>query len=217
MNKENEFVVAFDIDGTITQYQEYIIENGTKFFNKKPVNINGYTVSEVFDVSKEEENMFWNEYDVCYLTNAKRRKEVFKALKIVYEMNNVKVIYITDRYGFSLDLDRLKAITGSYIRKTIMDLESQIAKYKWNNSQQNIFFSQGDKLTVCKEQGVDIMIEEGPDPIKYLSEGGIKVIKIRTNYNNYQIGNTDFIFPVHPTNAGAMIPRIVESIINKED
>ena len=167
--------IGIDIDGVLTDFEKWQLEVGSKFFikyNKNIVNPDGYDSDTVFDVTKEMDSEFWNDYLYDYAKNEPARKfagEVIDKLKDKgYEIYIITARYLTDRN------DNL----GKEMRNIVIEwLKENSINYD------KIIFSQEDKRNICKENNVDIMIEDAPKNIVELSEVLPKVICFDALYN----------------------------------
>ena len=79
--------IGIDIDGVLTDIEQWQLDFGGKFFskfNKNVINKDGYEIAEIFNVSAELDEQFWDEYLYEYVTEEPSRKfanEVIKKLK----------------------------------------------------------------------------------------------------------------------------------------
>lgn len=166
--------IGIDIDGVLTDIEQWQIDVGGKFFSKydkSVVNNEGYEISEVFDISDELDNEFWSEYLYEYITKEPSRKfasEVIKKLK-----NDGNEIYIiTARY-----LTDKNTEAGKRMRDIVVNwLKEQDIYYD------EIVFSPEDKKENCEKYHIDIMIEDKVDNINKISTT-IPVICFHAGYN----------------------------------
>ena len=69
--------IGIDIDGVLTDIEQWQLDTGGKFFSKfdkSIVNRDGYEITEIFNVSDELDNQFWNKYLYEYVTKEPSRK-----------------------------------------------------------------------------------------------------------------------------------------------
>ena len=154
--------IGIDIDGVLTDFEKWQLEVGSKFFikyNKNIVNPNGYDSDDVFNVTKELDSEFWRDYLYDYAKNEPARKfagEVIDKLKDKgYEIYIITARYLTDRND---DL-------GNNMRNTVINW------LKENNiNYDKIIFSPDDKFEICKENNINIMIEDRVENINNISK-----------------------------------------------
>lgn len=175
--------IGIDIDGVLTDFEKWQLDVGSKFFLKYNKNIvvpDGYDSDVVFNVTKEMDSEFWNEYLYDYAQNEPARKfsnEVIDKLrKKGYEIYIITARYLTDKNN---DL-------GKEMRKIVKDwLKNNKINYD------KIIFSPEDKLEICKENNIDIMIEDKVENINNISKI-IPVICFNAGYNKMCSGKNIF-------------------------
>ena len=175
--------IGIDIDGVLTDFEKWQLDVGSKFFLKYNKNIvvpDGYDSDVVFNVTKEMDSEFWNEYLYDYAQNEPARKfsnEVIdKFRRKDYEIYIITARYLTDKNN---DL-------GKEMRKIVKDwLKNNKINYD------KIIFSPEDKLEICKENNIDIMIEDKVENINNISKI-IPVICFNAGYNKMCSGKNIF-------------------------
>ncbi len=175
--------IGIDIDGVLTDFEKWQLDVGSKFFLKYNKNIvvpGGYDSDVVFNVTKKMDSEFWNEYLYDYAQNEPARKfsnEVIDKLrKKGYEIYIITARYLTDKNN---DL-------GKEMRKIVKDwLKNNKINYD------KIIFSPEDKLEICKENNIDIMIEDKVENINNISKI-IPVICFNAGYNKMCSGKNIF-------------------------
>ncbi len=175
--------IGIDIDGVLTDFEKWQLDVGSKFFLKYNKNIvvpDGYDSDVVFNVTKEMDSEFWNEYLYDYAQNEPARKfsnEVIDKLRRKgYEIYIITARYLTDKNN---DL-------GKEMRKIVKDwLKNNKINYD------KIIFSPEDKLEICKENNIDIMIEDKVENINNISKI-IPVICFNAGYNKMCSGKNIF-------------------------
>ena len=173
--------IGIDIDGVLTDIEQYQLDCGSKYvsehFNKSVINGEKYETTDIFEINDDIDNDFWTEYLPKYASEEPARKyasEVIKKLK-----NDGNEIYIiTARYLTDRD-DEL----GINMRKTVKKWLSDNKIYY-----DKLIFSPEDKLIVCMDNNIDIMIEDKVDNINKISSK-IPVICFNAGYNRQCKGN----------------------------
>lgn len=175
--------IGIDIDGVLTDFEKWQLEVGSKFFikyNKNIVNPDGYDSDTVFNVTKEIDSEFWYNYLYDYAKNEPARKfagEVIDKLKDKgYEIYIITARYLTNRND---DL-------GKKMRNIVIDwLKDNDINYD------KIIFSPEDKLEICRENNISIMIEDKVENINNISKI-IPVICFNAAYNKICKGENIF-------------------------
>lgn len=186
--------VVIDIDGTLTNFSKFIIENKWYIedkYNIKLTNFNGYDVDEMFELdeklckiykeeylTKKEEiiNDFWNKFYLKYLMSDFRDgvKETLNRL-------------ISEGYEVIIASSRKKtceqSIIGKLVRKsTIYKFKSEKIKYS------DIIFFQNDeeKIKYIEEIKPDVLIDDKIKVLNSIYENkNTKCICVSSDYNLY--------------------------------
>lgn len=176
--------IGIDIDGVLTDIEQWQLDYSTKFYyekyKKEIINDAGYDTKDIFNCEKAIDEEFWNEHFRDYSLNIAARKfsgEVIKKLK----EENYEIYIITARGSFLshstevMSVEENQNIVKEWLRKN-------------NINYDEIIFSQEDKLSICIEKNIDIMIEDKPKNITDISTK-IPVICFDANYNKDCNGN----------------------------
>ncbi len=168
--------IGIDIDGVLIDVEKWQLDYGSKFFfekyNKPIVDYKGYEIADIFNVSKKYDDEFWLEYFIDYSKNASPREfasEIIKKLKI----DGFEIYIITAR--------------GNFLSKEpILYKESKKMVIEWleknNIIYDKIIFSKEDKFDVCKENNINIMLDDKAENINKISKA-IPVICFHAGYN----------------------------------
>ena len=163
--------IGIDIDGVLTDVEQWQLDFGGKFFskfNKNVINKDGYEIAEIFNVSDELDEQFWNEYLYEYVTKEPSRKFANEVIKKLKEKENE--IYIITARRFTNE----NTEDGQKMRNIVIDwLEIVYDK---------IIFAPEDKLNICLENNIDIMIEDKVENIEKISTK-LPVICFNAGYN----------------------------------
>lgn len=195
--------IGIDIDGVLTDIEQWQLDYGSKFFSKygKTIkNSEGYEINEIFGVSPELDDAFWQEYLVEYATNEPARKftdEITHRLK--KEGNEIYII--TARYLANTDTNN-----GKRMREIVINWLK-----KYNICCDKIIFSPEDKAETCLNNNIDIMIEDKVENIMNISTK-IPVICFHAGYNKKCQG--DNIYRVY---TWYDVYRVINLIKNKND
>lgn len=167
--------IGIDIDGVLTDVERWQLDYGSKFFyekyNKNIVNHKGYEMTDIFDVSPSLDDEVWKKYLLTYAREEKPRKfadEIINKLK--QEGNEIYIITarcLTDRND-ELGV-QMKEIVINWLKQN-------------NINYDKIIFSPEDKVDICLENNINLMIEDKVDNITKISKH-IPVICFHANYN----------------------------------
>ena len=168
--------IGIDIDGVLTDIEQWQLDCGGKFFsklNKSVVNKDGYEITEIFNVSDELDSQFWNEYLYEYVTKEPSRKFASEVIKKLKDSGN-EIYIVTARY-----LTDRNTEDGQRMRKIVIDwLEQENIVYD------KIIFAPEDKLQICLENNIDVMIEDKVANIEKISTR-LPVICFHAGYNKH--------------------------------
>lgn len=179
--------IGIDIDGVLTDIEQWQLDYGSKFYfekyGKEIQNNEGYETTEIFKVDSKLDDEFWTEYFKDYSINVDVRKfscEVIKKLK----QDGNEIYIITARGSFLshsanvMLFEENKNIVLEWLRKNEIEYDK-------------IIFSPEDKLSICLENNIDVMIEDKVDNINKISTR-IPVICFHAGYNKNCKGNNIF-------------------------
>ena len=168
--------IGIDIDGVLTDIEQWQLDCGGKFFsklNKSVVNKDGYEITEIFNVSDELDSQFWNEYLYEYVTKEPSRKYASEVIKKLKDSGN-EIYIITARY-----LTDRNTEDGQRMKQIVIDwLKQQNIIYD------EIIFAPEDKLQICLENNIDVMIEDKVANIEKISTR-LPVICFHAGYNKH--------------------------------
>lgn len=179
--------IGIDIDSTINKAHYYDIIHGREFCQQNKIDrgeyLNCLSIKEMFKLTDEEyrkymEKFFpWNcNYNIPELAAASVIRTLIK---------DHRIIIITAR-----DENYSKtSYTGEMMKK---DTKNWFRKF--NIPYNDIIFSCTDKAKVCKENNVDIMIDDDPVHILSCADAGIHTIIMSQSYNEYIIGHINTMY-----------------------
>lgn len=172
--------IGIDIDGVLTDFEKWQLDFGSKFFIKYNKNIvvpDGYDSNTVFNITQKMDSEFWEKYLYDYAKNEPARKFAGEVIDILkekgYEIYIITARYLTDRDDHLGE--RMRNIVKEWLVKN-------------NINYDKIIFSPEDKYDICKDNNIDIMIEDKVDNINKISKI-LPVICFDASYNKSCIGN----------------------------
>lgn len=173
--------IGIDIDGVLTDLEQYQLDCGSKYmiehYNKEIKNGNGYEIADIFDIDSKTDDSFWTEYLPLYATEEPARKYTDEVTDKLHKDGN-EIYIITARYLTDKDNKQ-----GHQMREVVK---------KWLKDNRiyydKLIFSPEDKLNICKENNIDLMIEDKVDNINKISQI-IPVICFNAGYNKECDGN----------------------------
>ena len=167
--------IGIDIDGVLTDIEQWQLDYGSKTvfeqYHKGIVNSKGYDIKEIFDVDKNFDDEFWKKYLYDYAKNEPARKFANEVTKKLSDDGN-KVYIITARF-----LTDRKTAEGEKMREIVRNWLKENEIYY-----DEIIFSPEDKLEICLNSNIDVMIEDKVDNINKISKY-IPVICFNAGYN----------------------------------
>lgn len=179
--------IGIDIDGVLTDIEQWQLDYGSKFYfekyGKEIQNNEGYETTEIFKVDSKLDDEFWTEYFKDYSINVDVRKLASEVIKKLKQDGN-EIYIITARGSFLshsanvMLFEENKNIVLEWLRKNEIEYDK-------------IIFSPEDKLSICLENNIDVMIEDKVDNINKISTR-IPVICFHARYNKNCKGNNIF-------------------------
>lgn len=167
--------IGIDIDGVLTDIEQWQLDYGSKVvyeqYAKGIVKGNGYDIKEIFNVERNLDDDFWRKYLYDYATKEPARKFSDEVTNKLKEDGN-EIYIITARFLTDKDDEN-----GKKMRNIVTNWLKE-----YNIYYDKIIFSPEDKLDICLENGIDLMIEDKVDNINTISEK-IPVICFDARYN----------------------------------
>lgn len=178
--------IGVDVDGVLTDLESYQLKYGKKYFKDvKDIDENGYDICDIFHCSREEREKFWTKYIWRYcLVDPFREycvEEINKLKAAGHEIHIITGRAHTTERGFLGDLFR-KMLTNRLEKEGI--------------SYDSITYCSEDgsaleKAEICKNLGIDVMLEDKVENILALREN-IPVICFDAKYNRHLSGSNVF-------------------------
>lgn len=196
--------IGFDIDGVMTNFRQFMVKYGQKFFKRDVINNKGFSVKELFGCSDEEELKFWRKYLLKYAVMELPRSNTAGIINELRSENNK--IYIITLRVFTNE----NSIMGKIMRYIV---EKWLEKS--NICYDELIFSESeDKIIDILTNDIDIMVEDNPDNIIKISEY-TKVICMDEEYNKDVNGAS--IYRARDMNEIKEIINSISLIYNKKE
>lgn len=167
--------IGIDIDGVLTNLEQFLCDYGTKFNveNDIPMKIQTeyYDEKEAFSWTDEQALSFWNQYLEDYVRNYPVREfaaGVIQQLK--QEENEIYIITARNEYGLPREASgKMPEFTKEWLEKNHIVYD-------------RLIFTEGSKLKYCVGNYIDVMIEDSEKEVKEI-ETKIPVLCFSTCYN----------------------------------
>ncbi len=172
--------IGIDIDGVLTDIEKWQFEVGSKYLGKYIKNPNEYNIRDIFEISSELENKFWDDLFLEYIKTESPRRYASEVINKLKEEKN-EIYILTARY-----LEDGNTGEGSKIRNIVTTWLNENGIYF-----DELIFTPEHKLQACKKYCIDIMIEDNPDNVNDISNI-IPVMCFNAHYNEKCIGKNIF-------------------------
>ena len=167
--------IGIDIDGVLTNIEEFIADYEVKFCYENNlsyrVNLNEYDEAKALGISAENCEKFWNKYLKYYAKEYRARdfaSEVIKKLK--EEGHEIYIVTARNEWGLTGDdYGKMKQFVKEWLKKN-------------NIYYDKIVYTEETKLPYCVGNYIDIMIEDKPENVKEISTK-MPVLCYNCNYN----------------------------------
>ena len=165
--------IGIDIDGVITNVIRYACDYGSKYFFEKygklDININAWSLKDMFNVSDEEDKECWLTLVKNYSINESARPFSAEIIGKMKKENN-QIYIITARSANKWDdVDgKMNNILVSWLKN--------------NNIKYDKLIVSKDKLETCKKYNIDVMLEDKTENIESISKE-LPVICFDENHN----------------------------------
>ena len=173
--------IGIDIDDTIAISTEKWIETALEYEkiypsiikvkNKKFNNLTSHRwLEEFFKWDKDIKEQFFTKYSNKVLKGLKPKENASKVINKLYDEGN-NIYIVTARHPMGENSEVLN-ITKDWLSKN-------------NIKYSKIFFDAGNiKLDICKEEQIDIFIDDSYSICKKLNKNNIHVLLMKNKYNN---------------------------------
>lgn len=175
--------IGVDIDGVLNSQYNFCIDYGTKFCNElgkyKLENVNVIDTTDMFLWGDDNAHQFWNKYREELVINLPAKKYASEVInKLKNEGNSIYIITARknhDEWFPDTLRENVEGITKKWLKENGIYYD-------------NIAFNVKNKGKYCKDNKVDIMIEDDPINLRKLI-GNTNTIIYDYPYNR----NTEFI------------------------
>lgn len=173
--------IGIDIDGIILDFERTMRSFAELYdlliLQKKGVkNQNEFNYLKRYDWTKEEQNMFVNDYLVYATKYCTPLIPLVKEMLELLSLEGCEFVFITAR-------GLLREETKDAVIKVFEDNNLPTDKIYW---------SVNDKVEKCKKLNIDVMIEDNPTTCYNLKENKIKVLYFRDK-NNEIINENEYL------------------------
>lgn len=161
--------IGIDVDGTLIDFYERLCCKAELFDfiekNNNKIEKNSYLVQDRYIWSKETWNEFCNKYLLKLTDESNLMPGAKEVLELLVEEGH-EVILIS---AGGIEFDEMITLVEDKIKKNNL----KISKYYWKAT---------DKLKICKDEKIDIMIDDDPRICENISNNGIKTLYFRNIY-----------------------------------
>ncbi len=172
--------IGIDIDGVLVNYYEACMDNATKYFYEHKIKYNidssKYYETDIFNVPYENMEKVWNEYLEDYARRYPPRKYAAEVISKLKENNEICIITARNEEGLP---EEAQGTMGLMVKEWLDNNKIEYDK---------LIFSNGSKLEICKQENIDIMIEDKPTNVLEISNY-IPVLCFDNPYNRQVAGN----------------------------
>lgn len=188
--------IAFDIDGCIMDYNDFIWIYLPLFCKKHKIPYNPnknlyYHNCKQFNLTDYQDNLFWAEEGKKYYHNRPPRKYSKNVLDKLHKKNN-KIFILTARTNKHINFNK---ILKKYLGK---DFETFTLKYfkKYKLYFDEMHFDCKNKVKKIKALNIDCILEDSPENIQEIYKQTNAIIFMMDNYSNRNIKENDRIIRV---------------------
>lgn len=155
--------IGIDIDGVLTNMQDYVFEYGSKYSYKlgrtlKQLKKDEYDTSLVFNWSKDVDDNFWIDTMEEYVKHERPRIFASEVIKKLHENHNI--IIITARHSMTEEDKKerkIEKLTEAWLMRNDIPYDK-------------LLFPGSDKRQAIIDNEIDVMIEDSPSNIEQLRE-----------------------------------------------
>ncbi len=177
-DKINKMKIGIDIDGVMTDMYNAIIDTATEFCYSNNIDYKidnfKYNENEMFNISEDDAERYWNRYLAEYAVKCPPRRFTQEVIEKLKKDNEIYIITARDEEGLP---EELHGTMQEMVKKWL----------KENNIEYDKLIFTKEKLKICRENNIDIMIEDSPKNIEEIHKE-IKVLCFDAPYNRKVAG-----------------------------
>ena len=205
-----QIIIGIDIDGTIVDTKNAVIECGRRILGREPENIYGENYCEIFGLSENDGNIVASVAgnpnapdEISYYTQA----TLFPCIPGLIQK-------ITDA-GFKWEIITYRNDKeGSAEKRSTDAIVQELLKYSNTDSFLGAFSATSTKSEICLKHGVTLMLEDSRSGIADITKH-IPVIALK-NSHNCILSNDNLSFVESPKDYWAKIMKIVDKTRNEK-
>lgn len=175
--------IIFDIDGTLTNYNDFIESKAIPFiisrFHLEVINKNALEIEEIFDIKEHDFNniieIFWHKYFFSFFTLSFRKniKHFFKTIK---KQKHTFEIHTSRAYSYGNNCKNIFVRIMTWIQFLINGILVNPA---------NMFFYKDDneKINGIIKSNPNLIFDDKPEIISKLLSKNFKIICVKGNHN----------------------------------
>lgn len=176
--------IGIDIDGVLTDIERFVLDHISKYCVENnieyKINLGSYNYAEIFSISEEHEDSFWEKWLFLYAKEEKARPFAAEVIKKLKEDGNE--IYIVTARWLSNRNDEVGVAMRKAVKKWLTENKIIYDKLIFSNSDTE------EKIQEMKDYKIDLMIEDSPKNINQLSTI-LPIVCFDTSYNRNCQGN----------------------------
>ncbi|MCL2228799.1 MAG: hypothetical protein FWC00_03140 [Firmicutes bacterium] len=178
-------IIGVDIDGVLAQVHEWYLDDVAKYFlaqGKPIIDATAYSATDMFGVTREQANEYWDTAiwryakDVEVIDGAAEYMAMLKKDGHTIIINTARWLSNQD----DKDGERMRAL----VRKWLLNHKIPYDKLVFAE------FGGGNKMTSCRENNIDVHIEDSPKEIELVAPHTPVIIFEQPYNRDFNIQNT---------------------------
>ena len=170
--------IGIDVDGVLIHTRQFMLQYGTKFFRRPPVNPDAYTIEEMYGISGAPVLLFGIRWFFPYY--CRNYPSVPDAAAVYHKLKRGgHTIYQITARKFALS----RSPVGLY---SFSALKQWLAKNHFCYDRLLLCdekHAADEKLRYCQQYRIDIMLEDNPATAEKLAQHGFRVLLFDAPYN----------------------------------